>query len=74
MCITGKLRPVIDAVMNQSLEEDARDFLTLAIKDGLVALAHGEWDNPDPQVRSTGEIVALANFLDAIDRRARAPD
>jgi hypothetical protein len=48
-------------------EQFARDLLSQAISDGLVSLAADEWDDPDPQVRSAGELVSLANMI--ADRR-----
>ncbi|MFC9432756.1 hypothetical protein [Nocardia sp. NPDC057030] len=44
-------------------EQFARDLLSQAISDGLVSPASDEWNDPDPQARSAGELVALANSL-----------
>ena len=47
---------------NLSAEQAVRDLLELAIKEGLVAPTT-EYRDPDPQCRSSGELVALANYL-----------
>lgn len=46
-----------------TIEQMVRDLLTQAIKDGLVARA--DWTDPDPQYRSSGELVGVANMLTA---------
>lgn len=46
-----------------SVEQMVREILEKAIEDGLVAPAADEWDDPDPQCRSSGELVGVANLL-----------
>ena len=45
-----------------SIEQIVRDLLDKAIEDGLVKITSG-WDDPDPQSRSSGELVGVANQL-----------
>ena len=45
-----------------SPEQLCRDLLTQAITDGLVG-EPTEFDDPDPQCRSAGELVGMANLL-----------
>ena len=60
-----------------SVEQMVRDLLELAIKEHLVDPSYREWDDPDPQCRSSGELVGVANLLhkylaDQNDRWQRA--
>lgn len=45
-----------------SYEQMCRELLEVAMKDGLVAESV-EFDDPDPQCRSSGEMVGMANLL-----------
>lgn len=56
-----------------TIEQLARDILEVAIRDGLVSPAVKEWDDPDPQCRSSGELVAVANLISKFlrDRKER---
>lgn len=57
-----------------TIEQMVRDLLTQSIKEGLVAPAKDEWDDPDPQCRSAGELVGVANMLNEfLGRRKSAP-
>lgn len=46
-----------------SVEQMVRELLARAIEDGLVNPATEQWDDPDPQARSAGELVGVANLL-----------
>lgn len=52
-----------EACMNDlSIEQMCRDLLTVAIRDGLVS-SSTDYADPDPQVRSSGELCGMANKL-----------
>jgi len=57
--------------MNESVEQVIRDILTAALKDGIVSLRVFVWTDPDPQARSSGELVGPANVLQAWLTRAQ---
>lgn len=46
-----------------SVEGMCRVLLARAVDDGIVALAPENWDRPDPEERSAGELVGVANLL-----------
>ncbi len=46
----------------KSVEQMCRDLLTQALKDSLVSKSR-YWSDGDPQARSAGEIVGMANML-----------
>ena len=46
-----------------SVEEMCRRLLAVAVDNGLVELAPENWERPDPEERSSGELVAMANLL-----------
>ena len=46
-----------------TIEQFVRDLLYTAIEEGLVRTAVHHWVDPDPQVRSSGELVRLANMI-----------
>lgn len=63
---SGKLcdRKCCDNPWKYSVEQMCRDLLEVAIKDGLVGLTNNSnYKNPDPQTRSSGELVGMANLL-----------
>ena len=45
-----------------SVEQMCRDLLEIAIRDGLVGPS-AEYEDPDPQCRSGGEMCGMANLL-----------
>ena len=55
----------------KSVEQHCRDLLEFAIQDGLVFYA-GDWDDPHPQARSSGELFGMANMLVEILRDKQA--
>lgn len=53
--------------MAMSVEQRVRDLLTLAIREGLVGESDN-YDDPDPQVRTAGELCGVSNLLAEILR------
>lgn len=45
-----------------SIEQMCRDLLEIALKSGLASKAKN-FDDPDPQARTSGELAAMANKL-----------
>ena len=45
-----------------SIEQMCRDLLEVAIREGLVAPSP-DWEIPDPQCRTSGELAGMANRL-----------
>ncbi len=45
-----------------SIEQMVRNLLEAALKDGLVA-ASENYEDPDPQIRTAGELCGVANLL-----------
>jgi hypothetical protein len=54
-----------------TIEQMARDLLSQAVKDRLLALDYRQWSDPNPQKRKGEEIVGVANmlakFLESVD-------
>lgn len=55
-----------------SLEQMTRDLLAKAIADDLVAPSENYGD-PDPQLRTSGELAGVANLLGAMLRMTNEP-
>jgi hypothetical protein len=55
-----------------TIEQMVRDLLAKAIQDELVA-PNKIWKNPDPQARSSGELVGVANLLRRFLHLQRGP-
>ncbi len=50
-------------VVPRSAEQMVRDLLSRAIRERVVRPAGRDYDDPDPQCRSSGELVGTANLL-----------
>jgi hypothetical protein len=46
-----------------SVEQMVRNLLERAVEDGLVDSADTQWDDPDPQSRTSQELTGIANML-----------
>ena len=57
----------------KSIEQMVRDLLEQAIKDRLVAPNYRAWHDPDPQCRSSGELIGTANLLRDFLKGSRKP-
>jgi len=60
--------------MSESVEQICRDLLWVAINDSLVGWCDDEYENGDPQVRSAGELVGMANLLASHLKERTMPD
>lgn len=47
----------------ETVEQVCRNILSQAIKDGLVVPAVDNWDSPDPQSRSSGEMSGVSGIV-----------
>jgi len=54
--------------MKRSLEQICREILSQAIADELVAKCTTLYKDPDPYVRTAGELAGLANLLQKLLR------
>ncbi len=51
-----------------TIEQMVRDLLEKAIQERLVAPEKKNWADPDPQIRTSGELVGAANLLQKLMR------